>query len=349
MIYAGLDLHKSFSVITMMNAEGKEMVKQTKLPNNGEIVELLQGFNEPVALAMEATRGWYWLYDLLEENGIEVKLTHPLKTKAIASAKVKNDKIDSRILAHLLRADLVPLSYVPPKPVRMHRELLRYRASLVKVQTGTKNRVHSILAKNNITHTFSDLFGKQGRDFLSSLSLAQVYRMALDGHLSILEELKQQIKVANRSIVTSAKDDEDARLLMTIPGIGYYSALLVKSEIGDINRFPSAKQLCSYAGLIPSTYSSGNTTFHGHITKQGSKWLRWIAAEAIVHCVAKPGHLQEFYRRLEKRKGGKIAKVATERKLLEWIYHMLKDKQTFQDIDKMASTWGKPVLLTGLR
>ncbi len=126
-------------------------------------------------------------------------------------------------------------------------------------------------------------------------------------------------------VVVLAKDDEDARLLITIPGIDYYSALLIKSKIGDVNRFPSAKQLCSYSGLVPSTYSSGNTTFHGHITKQGSRWLRWILAEAIGHCVKKPGHLKEFYWKLARRKGEKIAKVAIERKLLEWIYHMLKE------------------------
>lgn len=230
MMYAGLDLHKNFSVITIVDAQGKEMVKQKKLPNNGEIVEIFQEFDEPVAIAVEATRSWYWLYDLLEKNGMVVKLVHPLKTKAIASAKVKNDKIDSRILANLLRADLLPLSYVPPKPIRMQRELLRYRASLVRIQTGIKNRVHVILAKNNISHNFSDLFGKQGKEFLSSLSLPEVYRSALNGYLSVLGELEGQIKVVDKMVVVSAKDDEDAGLLITIPGIAYYSALLIKSE-----------------------------------------------------------------------------------------------------------------------
>jgi transposase len=342
MIYAGLDLHKNFSVITMLDAEGKEVIKHRKLPNNGEIIDIFQGFSEPIIAAMEATRSWYWLYDLLEENGIEVKLSHPLKTKAIASAKIKNDKIDSKVLAHLLRADLLPLSYVPERDIRMLRQLLRYRASLVRIQTGTKNRIHAILAKNNIFHDFSDLFGKQGKEFLNSLPLAEIYRMALDGYLSLLGELEQQIKVVTKRVVVSAKDDEDARLLMTIPGIGYYGALLIKSEIGDVNRFPSAKQLCSYSGLIPSTYSSGNTTFHGHITKQGSRWLRWILAEAIGHCVAKPGHLHQFYWKLARRKGEKIAKVATERKLLEWIYHMLKERRTFHEMDKIADSLGEP-------
>ena len=343
MIYTGLDLHKNFSVITVIDAQGKEMVKQKKLANNGEIVKLLHEINQPIEVAMEASGSRYWLYDVLEEEGMEVKLSHPFKTRAIASARIKNDKIDSRIRAHLLRAALPSLSYIPPKPIRMQRELLRYRASLVRVQTGTKNRIHAILAKNNITHDFSDLFGKQGKDFLRSLSLGEIYRMALDGYLSILDELEEQIRAVNSRIVVSAKDDEEAGLLMTILGVGYYSALLIKSTIGDINRFPSAKQLCAYAGLIPSTYSSGNTSFHRHITKQGSRWLRWIVAQAVGHCIANPGHLHGFYRRLEKRKGHMIAKVARERKLLEWIYHMLKERRTFQDMEKIAGVWGKPV------
>ena len=144
MIYAGLDLHKKFSVITVTNTEGQELVKQLKLTNSEEIIELFQGLGEPVEVAIEATRSWYWLYDLLEESGIKVKLSHPLKTKAIASAKVKNDKIDSKVLAHLLRADLLPLPYVPERNIRMLRQFLRYRASLVKIQTGIKNRIHAI-------------------------------------------------------------------------------------------------------------------------------------------------------------------------------------------------------------
>lgn len=133
MIYAGLDLHKNFSMITAMNAQGKEIIKQRKVPNKeNEIVTLFQGLNDPIEVAIEATRSWYWLYDVLEAEGITVKLSHPLKTKATAAARVKNDKIDSRILAHLLRAELLPLSYVPDKGIRMERELIRYRAGLVR-------------------------------------------------------------------------------------------------------------------------------------------------------------------------------------------------------------------------
>lgn len=347
MIYAGLDLHRRFSVITVTDARGKELIKQQKFPNNGEIVKLFQELGGPASVAIEATRSWYWLYDLLEENGIKVKLCHPLKTKAIASAKIKNDKIDSKVLAHLLRADLLPLSYVPDRSVRIQRELLRYRASLVRIQTGIKNRIHAILAKNNISHEFSDLFGKQGIAFLRELSLSDVYCMAVNGYLSVLEVIGKEIKTASKKIDALAKENEETRLLITIPGVGHYSALLIKSEIGDINRFSSAKQLCSFAGIVPSTYASGDKIFHGHIIKQGSKWLRWILAEAVEHCIKQPGHLAKFYYRMERRKGKKIAKVATERKLLEWIYHMLKQKKTFSQMEKIANNEGEPAVYSG--
>ncbi|MFC2013792.1 transposase [Chloroflexota bacterium] len=155
----------------------------------------------------------------MEENGIEAKLSHPLKTRTIAAARVKNDKIDPKILAHLLRADLLPLSYVPDRDVRMQRQLLRYHASLVKTQTGMKNRIDSILAEHNISHGFGDLFGKQGNDFLRRLPIPVIYRMVLDGYLSVLDELEKQIKLANIQIAAIVKDDEEAGLLMTIPGI----------------------------------------------------------------------------------------------------------------------------------
>ncbi len=336
MIYVGLDLHKEFSVLSVMSEKG-EVLRERKLPNNGEIKQFLHQFQEPVEVAMEASRGWYWLYDLLEQDGISVNLSHPLKTKAIASARMKTDKIDARMLAHLLRTDLLPLSYVPQREIRMKRELLRYRAALVRIQGGIKNRIHSILAKNNISHDFTDLFGKAGIAFLHSLTLPEVHRLAVEGYISVLEQTRAEIDKVSKLVKTTATEDAEATLLMSIPGISYYSALLIRSEIGDIKRFPSAKQLCSYAGLVPSTYASGNRMYHGHITKQGSRWLRWILIEAVIHSLYKPGPLHDFYHRLERRKGSKIARVATARKLLEWIYHMLKEGKTYRQMENWAN------------
>ena len=161
MLYAGLDFHRSFTYVTTMDEKG-EILGQKKLPSNGEIVDFLKEFEDSMEVAIESTPSWYWLYDCLEEEGFDVKLSHPLRTKAIAYAKVKTDKVDSATLAHLLRSDLLPLSYVP---VRLSRELLRYRASLVNIQTRVKNKIHMVLAKNNVDNEYSDLFGKAGMAF----------------------------------------------------------------------------------------------------------------------------------------------------------------------------------------
>jgi len=339
MLYTGIDYHKSFSYLTTMNEKG-EIINQKKLPSNGEIVDFLKEFGEDMEIAVEATPSWYWLYDHLEDEGFQVKLSHPLKTKAIASAKVKTDKVDSATLAHLLRSNLLPLSYVPEKTVRLNRELLRYRASLVKIQTRVKNKIHTILAKNNITHSYTDLFGKQGIAFLHSLTFVENYKIAIEGYLTVLDAVRQEIREVSKKVRQIAEEDTDTLLLMTIPGMGYYSALLTRSEIGDVRRFRSAKQLCSYAGLVPSTYASGNTCFHGHITKQGSRWLRWILVEAAIHAVKRPGVLRRFYFKVERKKGGQIAKVATARKLLEWIYHILRDGRTYQEMEQIADLLG---------
>ena len=340
MLYSGLDFHRSFTYVTTMDEKG-EILGQKKLPSNGEIVDFLKGFEDSMEVAIEATPSWYWLYDCLEEEGFDVKLSHPLRTKAIAYAKVKTDKVDSATLAHLLRSDLLPLSYVPERPVRLSRELLRYRASLVNIQTRVKNKIHMVLAKNNLNNEYSDLFGKAGMAFLRSLPLPENYKIALEGYLNVLDTVREEIKSVSKRVQQVAEQDNDAMLLMTIPGVGYYSALLIKSEIGDVRRFPSAKRLCSYSGLVPSTHQSGNVSYHGHITKRGSKWLRWILIEAAIHAAKRPGPLRHFYYKVERRKGGQIAKVATARKLLEWIYHILRDEKSYQEVEKVAAEIGR--------
>ena len=350
MLYSGLDFHRSFTYATTMDKKG-EILNQKKLPSNEEIVDYLKEFEDSMEVAIESTPSWYWLYDSLEDEGFDVKLSHPLRTKAIAYAKVKTDKVDSTTLAHLLRSDLLPLSYVPERSVRLSRELLRYRASLVKIQTRVKNKIHMVLAKNNVSNEYSDLFGKAGMSFLRSLSLPDNYKIALDGYLTVLDAVRNEIKIVSSKVQQVAEQDPDAILLMSIPGVGYYSALLIKSEIGDIRRFPSAKRLCFYSGLVPSTHQSGNMSYHGHITKRGSKWLRWILIESAIHVAKRPGPLRRFYYKVERKKGGQIAKVATARKLLEWIYHILRDGMSYQEVEMVVASIGRgePVNCPGLK
>jgi transposase len=333
MLHAGLDMHKNFSVITVLDEKGEQLTSGRRLQNEeSEIREFFSGFQGDMEVVLEAGPSWHWMCDLLDDMKIDNVLCHPLKVKAIASARIKTDKIDSGILAHLSRMDFVPESYKPDTRTRHLRELLRYRASLVRTRSSIKNRVHALLARLNVRHSFSDLFGKAGTSFLKGLELPPVYRRALDGHLAMIAEIERQLKPVEADLLEVYRDSPEAGLLSSIPGVGPVLSLTIMAEIGDAGRFGSAKRLASYAGLVPSTSQSGNHARHGHITKQGSPWLRWALVEAAVNHAKLGGPLRGYYMKMKRKKGNKIARVALARKMATYIYHMLKEEKEFSAV-----------------
>lgn len=333
MLHAGLDMHKRFSVVTITDDSGKEVVSGKRLNNDeGEIRSFFADFDDDVRVVLEAGGNWYWMCDLLDSMVIDNRLCHPMKTKAIASARIKTDKIDSGILAHLGRMDFVPEAYKPDMETRHLRELLRYRASIVKVRTATKNKVHALLARLNITNPYTDLFGKKGLSYLERLELLTVYREALDGYLRLLSAVEGEIVTAEALINGARAESGDAQLLETIPGVGPILSLTILAEVGDVTRFHSAKHLASCAGLVPSVSQSGNSTRHGHITRAGSAWLRWALVEAAIHASTRRGPLRDYYTKLKRRKGNKIARVAVARKLATYVYHMLREGKEFRQV-----------------
>lgn len=324
MQYVGMDTHKAFSQVCVMDEKGTVLLAE-KVPNTPQAVDAFIEKLEPGSkIVMEASSCWQYLYDYLEQHGFDMSLAHPLKTKAIASARIKTDSIDAETLAHLLRADLIPESYIPPQRVRDERQVVRLRASLVDIRTQIKNKIHAILARNGITYELSDLFGKSGIEYLQTLELPAASRFELDQYLTLIAVLDQKIEEVQRQVEGMAGDNYHAKLLMSIPGISYYSALMIMAEIGDITRFESGKHLCSFAGLVPSVYQSGSTRRTGHITKEGSAWLRWILIQAANRIINTNATLARFYLKLQQKKGHKTAVVATARKLLLYIYVMLK-------------------------
>jgi transposase len=328
-MYVGVDYHKRYSVATLMDEKGV-IVERFKFKNDpSSIRNFAEALPENCKMAFEATEGWYYFYEQMEDKCSEIRLAHPLKVRAIAEAKVKTDKIDATMLAHLLRTDLLPCSYIPPRKIRDNREIIRYRASLVSMRTALKNRIHSLLSKNGIISEYSDLFGKKSLNHLQSLDLRDNYRFALDGYIRMALLLKKLIVETTQKIQKIVSKDLKAELLTSIPGISYYSALLIVSEIGDVSRFSNAKKLCSYAGLVPSVRSSGGKTKYGSITKQGSKWLRWIMVELSKHFCMIPGKYSNMYARIAEKHGGNTARVAVSREMLKVIYYMLRDEKCF--------------------
>jgi len=339
--YAGVDLHKKFSVFTIKNGEG-DLVKQEKITNNREeLLRFIKQF-EKVKLAVEATFNWAWFSDICDEENVPLVLSHPLKTRAIASAKIKTDKIDSNILADLLRVNLLPKSYRFTKEERALKDILRYRIALVRYQTSLKNRVHAILHKHNIQIPATDIFGKLGKKICLSQSLPPIYQKMLNRYLFLTEVIALEIVGAENIADEEFKKHnlfDDLKRLMTIPGVGKFTAMMILAEIGNIKRFKNAKALSSYVGIIPSVYQSGETRRSGSITKEGTAYLRWALIQSAHKSVIQKSHLASFYRRL-KKKDKKKAKVAVARKILVAAYHILTKKAEFKNP-------GKPAILSG--
>jgi len=335
MKYVGVDIGKRKCRAAIMNSEGR-IVKELDFNNDSAgIANLTLLLSIDDRVVMEST-GPYWLdlYNQLDDLHIAVVLANPLKTKAIASARIKSDKVDARILAHLLRTDLIPECYVPPKEMREIRSLVRHRLSIVKLRTMVKNKAHALVDRNGLKHDFSDLFGKAGVQWLRSVELSGLDRLMLDNYLMHLENLDLQIQRVDLEITSRASFDGDVRLLLSLKGINVYSALLIKSEIGKIERFSDYKKLVSWAGLAPSLHQSGDVEYHGNITKQGSVMLRWIMVEsARVASVFDP-RLKAFYERVARRRGDQKAVVAVANKMLKIIWFMLTREEAYESVDE---------------
>ena len=329
--YAGLDLHKSMSVISVKDEQGK-LLKQGKVANDRMALEqFFKGFSSAeIHTALEATSNYQWMYDKLESLGHRVDLAHPLKVKAIASAKVKTDKIDSSILSDLLRADLLPTSYVPPPPIRMLREIIRHRVRLVRDRAQVKNRVRAILIKiNQPVIGAYDIASLKARKFLQTLTIPVMYKLSMEDSLFQLDSLTQQIKRLDSKLSEESKNFPVVKRLTEIPGIGIFTALVIVAEVGNIERFESWKKLASFSGLVPGVHQSAETRYGKSITHLGSSYLRWVLVEAAASLIRHTGPLRAFYLRLSKAKGHGKAIVAVARKLLIGIYHVWKYSEPF--------------------
>ncbi len=325
MMYVGLDLHKRYSEFAVMDIGGN-LLKQGRIENT---LDKMREFSESIpassSMVIESSSTWYWAHKLLSERH-NVVLSNPIKNKAIASAKVKTDKIDSITLANLLRGGWAAECYVPSKETMEFRELVRFRANLVKQRTRMKNRIHAYLLMNNISIGDASPFSKGFVEKVRGIDDVRV-----QSYLRLIDGLNREIREASITIRQKAGSNEDANLLMTIPGISFFSALLIISEIGEIERFEDSSSLVGYSGLAPSTHSSGGKTYHGPIMKSGSSYLRWIMGQCTrVHMRVEPdGTVAQFYTRLARKKGDQKAIVAASAKLLKIVYWVLKEKRTY--------------------
>jgi transposase len=321
--YVGIDLHRRRSVIVRMN-------------DAGEVLEVSKIDNDPLALAMavaeagpdpevalEACYGWYWAADLLQVEGARVHLVHPLGLHW-DSRRVKNDVKDATELANRLRRNDVPEAWIAPPEVRELRELVRYRAKLVAVRTSVKAQVHAVMAKLGIIPTLSDMFTPAGQVLLDEMDFPGNYGLRVESLRDRLELYEREIAMVERQIHRQLKDHRGYRAIQVLNGVGPISAAIYVAEIGDVSRFPTARHLCSWAGMTPKLHEADTKSHRGRITKQGSTIVRWAAVEAVARYHG--GELiAPAYRRIGERRGTMIARVAAARRLLTLIYYGLRD------------------------
>jgi len=334
MYFIGVDHHKQASVMTVLGEDGWEL-KTGRVANRRALVEsFLAGFR-PFTAVLEAGRSSYVMADLLRELGGEVKMANAIQVKAIAHARIKTDKRDSRTLAHLLRAGLIPEIYQREAWNRRAQRVMRMRAFWVRKQTEVVNKIRALLAQQReevrleVEKREGGLFSLRGLEFLNTLPLEGQDKEVLDDLIRGYQEIRAHIRKSDGLARALYGEIEEASRIDTVPGFATTLSVLAAIEIADVKRFRREAELHAYAGVIPSTYSSGERTYHGRITKQGNGWLRWAALEAVYPAIKKDLGLRFLYNRLARRKGPNVAKIAVARRLLTIIYRVLTENRDY--------------------
>ncbi|HEY3034823.1 MAG TPA: IS110 family transposase [Streptosporangiaceae bacterium] len=325
-VYVGIDVHRKRSQVAVVDESG-EVLANRNVPNGVEpILGVIGGLPPGTPTAFEAAFGTGWLVELLEDYGFTPHLVHSLRCKAIASARLKNDKVDAAILAQLLRADLPPEAWIAPPEVRQLRALLRHRVALVRLRTLLRNRIHAIVADYGHDRPAGGYWTGPGRAWLASLELPAVSRELVEDDLGLIDALQDRIDRLDWEIHQRARSDPRVKVLTQLPGVGPFTALVILAEVGDISRFGSARKLASWAGLTPTVRGSDRVAHYGHISKQGSALLRWALCEAAQTAKRSPQFAASF-QAIAKRRGKKIATTAVARKLATRAWHLLTDAE----------------------
>ena len=326
----GMDVHRTFAQIAVVENgvcrdDGRIGVRPEDLR---EWATTLRADDE---VALEATTNSDAIATMLRPLVRRVVVSNPRKTRAIAEAKVKTDKVDARILAQLLAADFLPETWVPDDRTRMLRRLVMRRTHLVRQRTRLKNQVHGILARNLVpTCPHADLFSRVGRRWLAGQTLPDDEWRSLNALVRQLDFHGDELAELDRDLATEAIDDQVVARLMTVPGIDVTVAMAVVAAVGDFTRFASPDRLVSYLGLNPRVRQSGNgPAVHGRITKAGPAQARGMLVEAAFAASRTPGPLRAFYQRVKERRGFPIATVAVARKLAVLCWHLVHSDQDY--------------------
>jgi len=328
--FIGLDVHKTVIEVCAIDESGRRLFRRRIDCTREVLLKFAEELTAIDSIALEVTTNAWAVADLLEPFVERVVVSNPMKTKAIAEAKVKTDKVDAEVLAQLLRCDYLPSVWVPDATTRSLRQLTGRRERLVSERTRIKNRIQSVLAGMLMPVPVKTLFSQIGQQWLANCELPPDQRALIESDLRLIEAVDNEIEAFENVLRDEAWKDPRVRLLMTIPGVDYCVALTLIAALGDLSRFEDGDHAAGYLGLAPSIKQSANKCYDGSITKRGNTHARWMLTQAAQNMARHPGPLGVFFRRLAGRKCWNVAVCATARKLVTIAWLMLKNNEPYR-------------------
>jgi transposase len=336
MMIIGCDFHPGFQQIAYVDQETGEYGER-RLNHREEAVRFYGSLGgSKVVVGLEATGNDRWFRKLVMESGHELMVGDASAIHASAPREQRTDKRDARHILRLLVENRFPAVWQPSVANEEQRQLLMHRCRLVRMRTRIKNQLDSIAKSEGLTGSRS--WSGQRRGQIEALPLTGWYGQRRADLLQLLDGLELRIKPLDRAVEAAARQDAQARLLMTHPGVGPVVSLAYVLIVGNWERFPRGKQVGSYLGLIPAEASSGKRQQQmGHITKQGNTLLRWLLVEAATTAQRYDASWHRQYVRLSMTKHHGVAKVAIAHKLAVRLYWMLRSGQDYGQMMERGS------------
>jgi len=328
----GIDLHSKNMYVCVMNRAGNVLLHRNISKNNFQFfLKLAAKFVHDLTIACESTFNWYWLADACREHGIKFALGHALYMRCIHGGKTKNDKVDSKKIADLLRTNYLPIAHCCSKEKRPIRELLRRRITFVRYRAGIKAHLSSSVYAPGVAPLTREEKRKSQRDEVIPQKFGdENLRLSAETDLAIINFLDMKIRTLELMILkqTRKQFSVENQLLLTVPGIGETLSLVLLYEVDDISRFKSVKNFCSYCRVITPKAESGGKSYGSQGAKMGNAYLKWAFSEAAVYC-RKNEEMKNYFTKLERKHGKRKAHNILSHRLARAVYYVLKNRTAF--------------------
>ena len=330
MYWLGLDHHKRNTYVTSLDEKGQVVFRGNLSAKPQDLADFFAKHPRPFTAGMEATYAWEYVADMVEGLGQTMRVGHPVLLKAFARRHKKNDKVDSALCAHLLWRGDFPAIVHPPQSARQQRDLYRQRMELVARRTSAANRAKALADRMGF-QAVMNLSTLKGIQAWEALPFSKESQAVVESHVKYLTFLYQAIHILEKAIDQVATRTPQTQWLGTVPGIGHYLALLIASEVFDIERFGNSRRFAAYAGVAPGSWSSAGKVFASHLCPNANKYLRWEFTETVVHYITACPWARTKYERLKRSKGWKTARLAIARHVAIVAYRLLKEGRPYED------------------